>query len=349
MKRRLELVTVAAALALVTGCGPANGRTSPPAPAGPTTQPAPASPPASDDQGAPGGPRPGGTVGSAPWGRLFYYPRSPGTGSAALVAWRPGESRVRPRIRLDSYAALYTSSISADGARIAFSPGRGGDDTRRPLVVAPIDGGARRTLPGRVLADCPPTWSPDGRRLAIVRGVGEPTTGFVNVASGAFTVGIVDWGCHRAWSGDGRSMASVVSPAGDLWIARSDRSGGDRRVPGIGGSDGGARRVTDVMSLSAGARLAAVNVRYDGRADPDPRRQVTANEIVNTTTGAKVRLPVSGVLEQAYFLPTGDAVIRTRNGSHRTVTLLSPTMATVATVTEPATLSGSVLLGYDPP
>ena len=322
MTRVLRSVALAAVLILASACSPPPAPMDPPASATPSATP---------------------TAASAGWGTLFYYPQSPTTGSAPLVAWRPGDAQTRSLLNLDTYAALYTASISGDGTQIAFAPG-GPDSAPKPLVVADVDGRGQRTLLDSVLAECPVTWSPDGRRLAVVRLSGEEAApGFVDLGTGVFTVGIVEWTCHKAWSGDGRSMATASG--GSLWLSAAETSEPVRRVPGLGEQTQGGRRTNDVLSLSRDAGLAAVHVRHE-EAPTDPlRRLVQANEIVDTATGKSVPLPVTGQLVQAYFRPDGTAVLRAREGGRYTLVLVSADLQVLARVEEPVALAESVLLG----
>ena len=76
------------------------------------------------------------------------------------------------------------------------------------------------------------------------------------------------------------------------------------------------------------------------------RRQVRANEIVDTTTGEEGALPVPGELVQAYFRPDGGAVLRLKDENRHTLVLVSAGLGVLAQADEPAALAGSVLLGY---
>ena len=326
---RLTASLSLASLALVAGCVR-------PAPDLPPTPSSPARP----EPSATGTPAP-----AAEWGTLFYFPESPTTATAPLMAWRPGEAQTRAMLTLDPYAALVTASISVDGSRIAYVPGRPDREGQgRPLVVANLDGSGERRLHDSVLPECAPTWSPDGTRLAMVQLTGEEAApGFIDVATGTYTLAIVGWTCHRAWSGDGRWM--VTAGGGRMWVSRSDADEPSRQVPGLGESTQGGPRVFDILSVSTDARLAAVHVVY---VEPLQllRRQVRANEIVDTTTGEAVRLPVPGELVQAYFRPDGAAVLRLKDGNRHTLVLVSADLGVLAQADEPAALGGSVLLGH---
>jgi hypothetical protein len=59
-----------------------------------------------------------------------------------------------------------------------------------------------------------------------------------------------------------------------------------------------------------------------------------------------VSLPVTGDLEQAYFLPHGGLLVRTQDKDGLKVSALSPDLKVQGTLAEPPTLTAAVLLGY---
>ena len=83
-----------------------------------------------------------------------------------------------------------------------------------------------------------------------------------------------------------------------------------------------------------------------GLADGDVGRDLEANEIVDTVTGATLALPVSGQLKQAYFLPVGGVVVRVKAGSGMEIALLSADLKLITKVAEPPELASLALLGY---
>jgi len=122
---------------------------------------------------------------------------------------------------------------------------------------------------------------------------------------------------------------------------------GARAVPKLG-PDGGEtkRRAHDPMSLSADGRLVALFVLQGEDPDGDVSRSLVVNEIVETATGATVKLPVTGELQQAFFLRKGGLLVRTNDKDTMRLTLLSTDLKVLATAVEPPTLTAALLLGY---
>jgi Tol biopolymer transport system component len=101
---------------------------------------------------------------------------------------------------------------SPRGERIAFVTARSRDGAQ-DLYVADADGGSERRLARRVSerSFVPPSWAPDGRRIAFVRGL---RIIIVDVATGAqrpLRVG-PRRDLYPAWSPDGREIAYTTAP-----------------------------------------------------------------------------------------------------------------------------------------
>src|SRR5262249_27787847 len=160
-------------------------------------------------------------------------------------------------------------------------------------------------------------------RLAVAQG---GRAGTVPAAGGAFTpFPTAVAGCHVIFSGDGSTIAYATGDGG-ITVAKADGSSA-HAVPRLG-QDGGAtkRRRNHPMSLSADGKLLALYVQQGESSeggDNGAGRALVANEIVDVTTGATVSLPVTGDLEQAYFLPHGGLLVRTQNKDGLTVSELS--------------------------
>ena len=153
-----------------------------------------------------------------------------------LEAPRSGAAFESVQALFDSTAVEYPGSFSPDGARIAFTSHRTGEDAAGgapQLWVARRDNTGLRQL---TKLDSPevraPSWSPDGRRIAFEASIAGNSDIFVIDADGGepkrLTVEASIDGLP-SWSQDGRTI-----------FFSSDRSG--RREVWKMGSDGGAAR-----------------------------------------------------------------------------------------------------------
>jgi len=238
-------------------------------------------------------------------------------------------------------AGGYSANVSPDGQRIAFV------DTGNNVVVSDRDGKHRRTvLTGSVGAGFEPVWSADSGTLLAVKnlGSGKVSFGYVTVASGTFTPlahQLTD-AIHPLWSADGRHLGYATGTC-QLGVADAD-CGNARVVPVFGDLHNPAnpqrRRSCDPYSLSADGRLMAVNQRTGDEPDGDIGRDIFANAVVDTRTGANVSLPVTGAISAILFLPTGEILVR--SGSQ--LTLLNPDRTIKIQVKEPAVVRNTRLL-----
>jgi dipeptidyl aminopeptidase/acylaminoacyl peptidase len=247
-----------------------------------------------------------------------------------------------------------TTAVSPDGRHVAF---------RRPpaqLWVADRDGHAARQIAGDVLAeDQPPVWSPDSARLQVIRsadGKRQPVT--IDLASGAVTPlpGTLTGapaagpandppGARFAFAGDGAALLYATADC-VLMVARAD--GGDaRRVPVIGDADRTVNPANtyacEVFSASRDGSRVAVQLTSSATAGGGER---AADAVVDTTTGAVVPLPVVGGVSWLQYRPDGTLLVRSADDERSTLTLLSPTDAVIAKVTEPAALNQLNLVAY---
>jgi TolB protein len=317
------LVAVGAAALLTAGCGTKSAvATGKPTASATASAPA-ASPVPSSTAGAAGGGSggAGGSVAGLP-GQLYYV----------------DHDRVLRLAQGGPVAVLSTggwsASVAPDGTAIAFV------DQNADVVVTDRNGQhARTVLRGSVGAGYEPAWSADSRRLLTVKstGGGHVQYGVVDVASGTFAplAHQLPDAIHPMWSAGGR----IGYATGTCQLGTADADGGNARiVPGFGGR---GRRSCDPYSISADGNLMAVHQRTGDEPDGDIGRDLYANAVVDTRTGADVALPVTGSVSAVAFEPGGDILMRTTDGR---LTLLNPDRTVKAHGTEPAPVRGDWLL-----
>jgi hypothetical protein len=270
-------------------------------------------------------------------GTLLYAP--PGSnGKITLQTWTAPADPKAAAALADTDALGVT--LSPDGKQIAYVQGGS-------VKVAGIDGSGGKTVLSGVDGECAePNWSADASRVTAAQG---GKAGTVATAGGVFTpFPTAVTGCHVLLSADGSTIAYATGDGG-IMVAHADGSA-PHAVPKLG-ADGGAtrRRSNHPMSVSADGKLLAIFVQQGESSeggDSGAGRALVANEIVDAATGAAVTLPVTGELEQAYFLPKGGLLVRTQEKDSLTVTLLSADLKVIGHAVEPPALTAAVLLGY---
>lgn len=157
---------------------------------------------------------------------------SPDGRTIVFVSWRDGNGEVyamdadgsSPRNLTQNPAKDVRPAWSPDGRRIAFvsrrgpssrckpGPGRCGLDRQSEIYVMNADGSRKRKLTRDRAFDDYPTWSPDGRRIAFLRGRGARGQLYVVNADGSGLRNLMRIGSpafsysHLAWSPDGRTI-----------------------------------------------------------------------------------------------------------------------------------------------
>jgi TolB protein len=276
-------------------------------------------------------------------GALFYYPTEP-RGEATVTSWAPEVGQPAAALSLAAVDALSSATFAPDGKRVAWVKSDF-ESGSTELFVASVDGSGAHVLLKEADPYCvQPSWSGDGTKL-LTRPAAESSARSIDVATATLsTFATPIEGCHLLWSADGGTIAFSLGPA--ITLAKADGSN-RRNVPKLG-ADGGPtqRRSHDPMSLSSDGRLLALKVLTGDSPDGDVGRDLEANEIVDTVTGATMALPVSGQLKQAYFLPAGGVVVRVKAGSGMEIALLSADLKLITKVAEPPELASLALLGY---
>jgi TolB protein len=143
-------------------------------------------------------------------GSAIFFHAQTAAGSALKRAARAESGGLHIETIVDDAAKNYHVQLSPDGRSVAYDSDR---DGVRGVYVANADGGAARRISGPGYAAVP-TWSPDGRRLALLRA--EPdrpavwNLWLVELGSGAATR-LTHHAYGQVWSGswfpDGRRLA----------------------------------------------------------------------------------------------------------------------------------------------
>jgi serine/threonine protein kinase/Tol biopolymer transport system component len=130
-------------------------------------------------------------------GCLFYL-----SSKGGLWRWREGASIELWKTSAGAVSAA--PGVSADGSRIALSVRQGG---RNALHVAAADGTSARALAAGLDLRSSPSWSPDGKWIAVAADAGEGSRIFKVPAEGGDPVRLTDRPTFGAvWSPDGESI-----------------------------------------------------------------------------------------------------------------------------------------------
>jgi TolB protein len=340
---RSGLVAVAGTV-LLTGChggsrqdaAPATATTAT-APASDTPAPATTTPAAAQPADQPATTR---TIN----GKLFYVAKD-STARTHSRLYRLDGSRLRTVL---SGSGILNVEASPDGRHLAYILSNG------DLMVSGADGSAPRKLRSNaVTAGFGPTWSGDGTRVVTAVNIGAQRwqAGTVRISDGRYAAlpRAIQDNIHYRLTGDGTryfysdGRCSILS-------ARTDGTR-IRKVPGLGLDATGAAnprrlRACDIVSLNRDGSRMTVDLHVGNDTDGDIGGSRSADAVVDTATGKVVALPVRGTVRQALFLNDGTLLVRSGSAGRPVLTLLSSTLAVLATRTEPASVRDFVLVDY---
>jgi Tol biopolymer transport system component len=268
---------------------------------------------------------------------------SPDGRTIVFVSWRDGNGEVyamdadgsSPRNLTQNPAKDVRPAWSPDGRSIAFvsrrgpssrckpGPGRCGLDRQSEIYVMNADGSRKRKLTRDRGFDDYPTWSPDGRRIAFLRGRGARGQLYVVNADGSGLRNLMRIGSpafsssHVVWSPDGRTiyfgrylistdgsgarklpyipLIAVWSPDGRQIAFVNNVSTG---LPGPGAA--GSKDDSEIYVMNAdgsGTRRLTHNVGYDGEPawSPDGRKiafQSKRRAVRGVVAGSKAEIYV---------------------------------------------------------
>jgi TolB protein len=266
----------------------------------------------------------------------LYYVSTSGDGSP-VSRWRGGgalpESLPRNFATDD---AVLSANVSPDGRWLSYVEG----DT---LIVVDLRTGLNKlTRPQVDGMGVEPVWSPDSKRLIIAVNPGSnQRIGTLNLDNGSFTAFPFDLhGTHLRWSADGRSIG-YADGAGAIYVMNADGSG-KRKVPGL--TDEKPPYSFDLESLSAGGAKIALWVNDGSTPAGDVARRLYANAVLDTRTGAKIRIPVSGQVLQVLLRADATMLVRVKGAQHNDLVLISAAGSVLTRTDEPTTLKDDLLL-----
>jgi TolB protein len=274
-------------------------------------------------------------------GRLTYLDRTREDQRALRWTVGAGQPVTLPSAFVGS---VTNANVSPDGRWGSFT-----DDNNALRVVDLRTGANKLTLGGgsRIIeGDCvEPAWAPDSRHLLVGDASAGPAgeiVGTVDINTGAFTrLPTQIHGCHLTWSADG-SAIGYAGGAGQIFVARADGSN-QRAVPGLGGGTGPLSSF-DLESVSVSGTRVALWVNDGSTPAGDVARGLYSNTILDTRTGQKINMPVSGELSQAVFRADGTTVVRIQGAQHNQLVLISAAGSVLTRVDEPTSLKNLVLL-----
>jgi hypothetical protein len=336
-RRRAMVVTAAAAILATAVTIPSVSRHSDPVLNPSVTTPAPTGPPSSTPSARPsstGQANPPSTRAVKSWNAVYVtYDR----GYRFVERASDGSVRTLTTIDCNFY------SVSPDGRQVAWIGNRG------DVIVRSFSGGSARTVwknatPDNDSAILLGSWSADSTRLLInvSATAGDQVMSVASDGSGHKVVGETEGPLHMAWSADGNTIAGYTGET-DGVVVLDSRTGRTHRVPGISMAD----RVLSnhVESLSPDGSKVVVHLikPTDPGGDPGwpPSFKPT---ILDTRTGARVPIGVSGPLLGARYLPDGTLVVRKAGKANNTIIFLGPNGKVLKTQAEPAELHDAGLL-----
>ena len=208
-----------------------------------------------------------------------------------LVDSRTG--RTRRKLRFEGMS-ITSAALSPDGSRVVFSGMKNG---QRDLYIAAIDGDEPRRLTDDIYAYVHPSWSPDGRRIAVTTDRGAPTNA-EQLDFRGYRLALVDpqtGSVELLTGGAYHDINPVWSPEGGELAFVSDRAG----VPQIFLYDLNRRQIRKITNLVTGVsgitasspaiswsrrsgKMAFSSFRamgWDIYTMPDPR-SITTDEVV---------------------------------------------------------------------
>ena len=241
--------------------------------------------------------------------RFAFIVYNDGNNEITIINARNGD--IEKRMRPGNVGAIYNLAWSPDGKSIAFSGAKGGVSD---LYIADIETGAVRQLTNDKYADLQPSFSPDGRTIAIATDRSSQTDfekmtfgslqlATVDVATGALTVrqGFTE-GKHinPQFSADGQSVLFVSDQDGISDLYRMDLTSGQIfRITRL------ATGVSGVTAISPAITVARQTGKVMFTVFKDQGHEIVSLEATQLT-GEPVSITTGTRIASAATLPPGD-------------------------------------------
>jgi len=226
-----------------------------------------------------------------------------------MLTLRPGDTeRLRPQRIVASSRLDYNPQFSPDGARMAFSSNRSGEETS--IYIADADGSNVELLYGSPTAHSgTPRWSPDGQRVAFDSNLDGNSNIFVISANGGNPLQLTSNPANDvipSWSHDGEWVYFSSNRSGrpEVW---KKRLGGDESVQVTTGGGGVAFESPD------GKYLYYLRANLGGPLYRMPAQGGDEELVVESVGSRQVAVNEDGV----YFISEAKAVSAAENDTQR--------------------------------
>ncbi|WP_285706918.1 hypothetical protein [Microtetraspora sp. NBRC 16547] len=257
-------------------------------------------------------------------------------GSAATVyTYLPG----RGFTTTTQVRGAFQFSAAPDGKKVAWI-----DDSGRLHVTQ----GAQDTVIAKgAVAGAPcatPVWSADSSRIAYAMTASESMAPIAIVGADGKNrrkIGKTYGVCHLAWSAGGRYLAGYAGTTDGVFLLDTT-DGKSRRAAGI-------KLANHVQSLSPDGRRVIVNKIGANAPGGDGTWPLAFRPtLVDTVTGATIKLPVKGSIIGALYLTDGRLAVRVKGAKNNTIAVLDGNLKEIQRIAEPAESRKLGLLGLIP-
>ncbi|MFF3670121.1 hypothetical protein [Microtetraspora malaysiensis] len=231
---------------------------------------------------------------------------------------------------------LFQFSAAPDGKKVAWIDDNGRLHVTQGTKDAVVAKGAVAGIPCAT-----PVWSADSTRIAYAMTAAESMAPIAIVGADgknrrtiAKTYGV----CHLAWSAGGRYLAGYAGSTDGVFLLDTT-TGKSRRAAGI-------KLANHVQSLSPDGRRVIVNKIGANAPGGDGTWPLAFRPtLVDTMTGATIKLPVKGSLIGALYTKDGRLAVRVKGAKNNTIAVLDGNLKEIQRIIEPAEARQFGLLG----